>query len=102
MVSEGTNIVLILSGYIRGDRRHIETYCQLSDAIKWLGEKDILVWPLRNSSFLDVSPKNNHTLYSYIKQTAKNMDIELDEVIQENYFHTILGPCDVMWLKQKK
>lgn len=102
MVREDASIVLILSGYIRGDRRHIETYCQLSDATKWLGDKDILVWPWRNSPFLDVSSENNHTLYSYIKQTAKNMDIELDETIKENHFHTLLGPCDVMWLKQKK
>lgn len=102
MEKENARIVILLSGFIRGERRHIETYCQLSDVIKRLDMKDILIWPLRNASFLNVSSVEDHTLYSYIKKVAKDSKIELEETIQEGYFYTVLGPCDVMWIKLKK
>lgn len=102
MVNEGARLAIVLSGYIRGDKRHIDTYITLPSIYPLLEDRDILISPIYNSGFLSVSSTEEYTLYSFIKRVAKEMGVELEEEIIENVLHTMLGPSDIMYLTVKK
>lgn len=99
---ENARIVLSLSGYIRGKSRHVDTYTQYQDILPHLKNGDYWISPIHNSSFLNVSEDKKYTLYSYIYETAKRMNIELEEKIIEDAFRTALGPGDLLYLTVKK
>lgn len=102
MINEGSRLAIVLSGYIRGDKRHIDTYITLPSIYPLLEDKDIWIMPIHNSGFLSVSSTEEYTLYSFIIRVARKMGVEFEEVIIENFLHTILGPSDIMYLTVKK
>ena len=101
MKQEKARMVVLLSGYIRGTERHIETYVQLADVYNYLADTDVLLWPVHNSGILKVADGDDYTLYSFIKRQAAKDKVELQEYIQENKFRTILGPVDVLYIRAK-
>lgn len=102
MINEDARLAIVLSGFIRGEKRHIDTYITLSNIYPQLEDRDIWIMPIHNSGFLSVSSTEDYTLYAFIQRVAMEMGVELERDILENFLFTILGPSDMMYLTVKK
>lgn len=102
MIHEGARIAINLSGFIRGEKRHIDTYVPIHVAQALLLDNDILLFPVRNSGVLTVSSTEKYTLYSFIRREAEDRKVEIEEQTINNFLSTLLGPSDMMYLTVKR
>lgn len=101
MINEGARIAINLSGYIRGKKRHIDTYVPIHVVHPRLLDNDILIYPVRNSGVLTVSSTEKYTLDSFIRREAEERKVELEEQTINDFLYTLLGPSDMMYLTVK-